>query len=106
MLEPYASSSILDQVFLPPPSSQLINGLEFEVINILESKVVSLTNYIGWLCRLMHLRQMHVFLLMGFYLDRRVQIIVYPVDVIEMIPRWNVAGRTHDLLVLVGNLSN
>mgnify|MGYP006872741759 CR=1 FL=1 len=31
-LELYASSSILDQFVLLPPSSQLIDGLEFEVI--------------------------------------------------------------------------
>ena len=40
LLEPYVGSSIPDRVVLPPPSCQLVDGLEFEVKAILDSKIV------------------------------------------------------------------
>ena len=51
LLEPYISSSIPDRVVLPPPPVQLLDGLEFEVKAILDSKIIrkKLYYFVDWL---------------------------------------------------------
>ena len=49
LLKPYASSSILDYVVLPPPLVVLVYGLEYELETSLDSKVIYATNYSTWL---------------------------------------------------------
>ena len=51
LLEPYIISSIPDRVVLPPPPVQLVDGPEFEVKAILDSKIVRKKLYylVDWL---------------------------------------------------------
>ena len=51
LLEPYIMSSIPDRVVLPPPPVQLVDGPEFEVKAILDSKIVRQKLYylVDWL---------------------------------------------------------
>ena len=51
LLEPYNASSIPDRVVLPPPPVQLVDGPEFEVKVVLDSKIVRKKLYylVDWL---------------------------------------------------------
>ena len=52
LLEPYTTSSILSRLTTPPPPVELLEGPEFKVAAVLDSKIVRNKLYylVDWLC--------------------------------------------------------
>ena len=49
LLEPYAISTIVNRVTPPPPLVQLVNGPEYEVVMVLDSKNYAINYIILWI---------------------------------------------------------